>query len=41
LCVADAAQMLSAGVDGSPLFLCLARHGIVREHQHRAGHEPA
>ena len=41
LCVADAAKTLSASLDRAPLFLCLARHRAVREHQNRAGHEPA
>ena len=30
LCVADATQMLSAGLNRAPLFLCLAQYRIVR-----------
>ena len=31
--VADVAQMLSAGVDGTALFPCVAEHWIVRDDQ--------
>jgi len=41
LSVAIVAQVLSAGIDGPPLLLRLARCRSVRKHQHGTGHEPA
>ena len=39
--MANVAQMLSTGLDGAALFLCMARCGTVRGDQNGTGDEPA